>query len=457
MLVLAEARPGYVSDMKYLGAILLLQVIVAAIWHFESSFFLFTAMAFLLAGTNTSGYTVGIVVRWLFLGAGAFAGFVKWMKTSREHFGAIHLAALFCVLAALVSAMVSAMPEMALLKVLSLFLLFLYGASGVRLAVWGREASFVNGLVLGCEIAAYASGFFYFVLHYAIFGNPNSLGAVMGVVIVPVLLWSVLVADSRKVKHRRACALLLCGALLYISMCRAGIIAACCTTIILCVALRRQRLLLQGAFFLVLFLGVASVLQPEQSSEFVDSLTTSVLYKGKQEQGILGSRRTPWEQTLSVIQEHPWFGSGFGTSQLGQEASGTEFSRVNTREETGREHGSSYLALLEWVGLLGIVPFITLFLFVSLNIVRVLAWMRRTGSPFHYAIPLAMVLIGSFVHAGFEDWMFAVGYYITLLFWCFAFILADLAPAHERFRVPVPNPWRTPADSQLGTPIAHTR
>jgi hypothetical protein len=58
-------------------------------------------------------------------------------------------------------------------------------------------------------------------------------------------------------------------------------------------------------------------------------------------------------------------------------------------------------------------------------------WMRRTASPYHYGIPFALVLIGGFVHATLEDWLLAVGYYLTVIFWSFAFILTDLAPATE--------------------------
>ena len=55
--------------------------------------------------------------------------------------------------------------------------------------------------------------------------------------------------------------------------------------------------------------------------------------------------------------------------------------------------------------------------------------MRRTADPRHYSIPLAMVVLAGLVHAGFEDWLFAVGYYLCVYFWFFAFVLADLVPA----------------------------
>jgi hypothetical protein len=62
------------------------------------------------------------------------------------------------------------------------------------------------------------------------------------------------------------------------------------------------------------------------------------------------------------------------------------------------------------------------------NVWKVCAWMRRTANPRHYSIPLAMVVLAGLAHASFEDWLFAVGSYLCVYFWVFAFLLADLAP-----------------------------
>jgi hypothetical protein len=32
------------------------------------------------------------------------------------------------------------------------------------------------------------------------------------------------------------------------------------------------------------------------------------------------------------------------------------------------------------------------------------------------------------VHAAFEDWLFAVGYYLCVFFWSLAFIMVDVLP-----------------------------
>jgi hypothetical protein len=38
-------------------------------------------------------------------------------------------------------------------------------------------------------------------------------------------------------------------------------------------------------------------------------------------------------------------------------------------------------------------------------------------------------VVSGLCHASFEDWLFAVGSYICVYFWVFAFLLADLVPA----------------------------
>jgi O-antigen ligase len=447
LFVLAQTRPGYFSNTTYLGAILLTQIVIVGLWHYERIFFPLLLFMFVWAGTAIPYGTAAITARWFVLAFGAFAGYVKWMKSRRQHFGAFHLTALFCVLAALVSAMESALPDMALLKVLSFFLLLLYGSSGARLAILDREEKFINGLLLGSELTVYVTVISYFVLHNELFGNPNSLGAVIGVLVTPVLLWGTLFADRGYQRQRRVLAVFLCIFLLYFSLSRAGMAAAMVAAFVLCVSLGRQKLLLQGAFLLLFFLAVAGVLEPAHFDQFTSTIPSAVLYKGKRPEGLLGSRRTPWQQTVSIIQEHPWFGSGFGTSELGPDKSKVKISSVETKEEAGREHGSSYLAITEWLGLLGMIPFALLFFLLIRKIGLVCLWMRRTANPHHSSIPIALVLTAGLVHGVFEDWIVAVGYYLTVLFWTFAFILMDIAPDASPNAVHSASVWSPPTSA----------
>ncbi len=243
----ALTRPGYFSNGDYLAALVLVELVIAGLWFYETLFFPLLMFFFLWAGLGLPLSSVGTAGRWLVLVVAAFAGFAMWMRHPRHPYNAFHLVALCCVATALVSALASTEQRTSLLKVLSLFLLFLYGSTGARLAILGRESQFVRGLLIACEIMVYASALAYLGLGIPLWGNPNSLGAVMGVVMVPVLFWGVMVAGTPVQRYRRLVALLIAGTLLYIAFSRASVLAAVVAVGILCVCLRRQRLLLQGA------------------------------------------------------------------------------------------------------------------------------------------------------------------------------------------------------------------
>lgn len=431
-------RPFLFANTTYLSAILFLEIVVACLWRFEKVFFPITMVCFLVAATELPLASESLTLRWFFLGVGALVGSIIWMRTNRtRHFGLFHLVALFCVFSAVASASSSVVARIGLLKVGSLFLLFVYASTCGRIAMLGREQSFVRGLVRVCEVLVFAVSGCYLV-GYNMFGNPNNLGAIIGVVTTPILLWAALTAEDRGERQRRYIALALCGILLYITVCRAAIIADAVVTIVLTLALRRPRMLVRAVFAGALLLETMAVLNPSHMSDFMDSLTGRFIFKmeGQTNPGIFGSRRTPWENTLSAVKRHPWFGTGFGTSDLGPGGSVTRESSIYTVEGTNREHGSSYLAMAEYMGMLGILPFIFLLILLFRAITRTYTLMRKTGSPFHYAVPFALVSLAGLIHAGFEDWLFATGSYLCVFFWVSAFLLVDLAAeANTNLRV----------------------
>src|SRR5580658_7977711 len=154
----------YFGDITFLGGVLLLEIIIACLWNYDRYFFVFLVTAFAWAGMHLPLESSWTIARWVVLGAGAVAGFIIWTRTPRRPFGSLHLIAFFCVCAAFVSATVSPWIQMASLKAFSLFLLFLYCASGARLAILGREGRFFRGLLWGCEIVVYSTAICYFGL-----------------------------------------------------------------------------------------------------------------------------------------------------------------------------------------------------------------------------------------------------------------------------------------------------
>jgi O-antigen ligase len=435
LVALARFMPGYFTNQQYLAGMIFLQILAACLWFYDRLFLPFLMGCFLWAGMRVPMSESWTMARWIVLGAGAFVGLLRSLKLSRQHYHPFHLVASLCVASALVSAIASPLPEFSLLKVLSLFLLFLYGASGARLVLLDR-GRFFRGLLLASEISVYGSALAYFVLHQEIWGSPNSLGAIEGVVAAPLLLWGALVAPERSLRLRRSAACLGALYLVYFSVARASLLATLVAMFALLMGLRRQKLIIQGLMGAACFVAITAIAVPHHFEELRSSFTEGVIYKGHREQGLLGSRLTPWQETVQVIQANPYFGSGFGTSFQGDKPFG-EGRKFSSTSETNLERGSSYLAITEWVGLLGIMPFVLLFLIVIGAIARVYLWMRRTGSASHYSVPLMLVLVAGLTHACFEDWLFAVGYYLTVLFWSFAFLLMDVlpevAPHHTHF------------------------
>jgi hypothetical protein len=240
-----------------------------------------------------------------------------------------------------------------------------------------------------------------------------------------------LIAETRIQRNRRAIALILVGFMLYNSLSRAGMLAAILAVLTLLIALRQQRLLVKGAFVVFTFVSFAAVVRPAHFAEFVDTVTSNVVHKGRNEE-VFSSRKSPWEQTTSAIKQHPWFGSGFGTSDMEFVEQTTEVrknaSSLRTQAGSNREHGNSYLALAEYMGILGLLPFCILLFLIARLIVQVVLYMWRTGNPYHCAVPLAVVLLAGLVHVFFEDWLLAVGYYLCVFFWLAAFWLVDLRP-----------------------------
>jgi hypothetical protein len=83
------------------------------------------------------------------------------------------------------------------------------------------------------------------------------------------------------------------------------------------------------------------------------------------------------------------------------------------------------LAILSWVGVLGVLPFLLLLGALLGKVIQTFTWVFRTRDPAHAAVPLAIVVLAGLIHTGFEDWLFAPGYHLCVFFWCIAFMLVD--------------------------------
>jgi len=449
--------PQYLSNSSTLAIVIAAQLMLVVVARYRTAFFPVLITVFLLAGADLPLHGVFLQARWAVLAVAATAGVAIYLKDATYHFRTFHLVALFCILSAVVSAFVSQYPAESRLKAASLFLLFVYSLSGARVAVPAiHPERFFHRLLLGCEILVCITAFCYLALRVEVLGNPNSLGAVMGVVVVPVLLWGLLITESGLRRIRLGFELAIATLLLMNSFARAGIGAAFISSCLLCFCLRRYRLLINGVLAASLLATCVVVFLPRSSNgpniDSSESVGAAFLYKGHNSGGVFGSRQTVWQQTWSAIQQNPWFGTGFGTSLTSGDLTRMNYARNHIDSWVVREHGNSYLAIAEWTGLLGVLPFYLLVALTAIGAGNVFKSLRRTGNASSAAVPAAAIIAGGLFHAIFEDWMFAVGYYLCVFFWAIAFIMMDVLPRRtviyppEMF-VPIPSRYAGAAAS----------
>ena len=246
----------YFGNVTFLGGIVLLEIIVACLWKYDRRFFVLLMIAFVWAGMHVPMQGAWTSGRWVVLSAGAAVGCIVWMNAPRRPFGIVASYRFILHLRRLCLRHRFSVYTDGVFKALSLFLLFLYCASGARLAVLGREDRFFHGLLWGSEIAVYVTAICYFGLGESIWGNPNSLGASMSVGIFPVLLWGWFTSDGPGVRFRRLAALLLCTYLGYFSMARAGMASVALVTLIFCVCLQQYKLLVKMVALLLFLIAV---------------------------------------------------------------------------------------------------------------------------------------------------------------------------------------------------------
>ncbi len=457
--ILARYFAGYLTSVQYVVAFILIEVMIAVVWSYRQRCLPLVLLIFVLAGTRSPLHFVGSAGRWVVLFVAAIAGLRMYLNEPQRWFGPLHGLAMLCILSSFASAVVSSYPSTAAFKALSLLLLLIYCGSGARLDINDKPLMRATRFLRWVELLIYVLAFSYFGLHYPLLGNPNSLGAVLGVIAVPLLFWGSLQEMATPSLLRRRAALIMSVALLFSSYARAGIMAAFFSCLLVAIATRRYRYFLKGiGVALVAALLVALWVPIKNQTTASRSPLDKFLYKGHASGDLLKSRRSVWDNTIASIRQHPFLGSGFGTSANGKDVVGVEPNqmRVDT-VVAGKEHGNSYFAILEWEGLLGVVPFVLLLGLIVAYLFRFAIWIWRSREFSSPALPLAAMITAGLIHAGFEDWLFAVGYDLCVFFWIAVFLMVDSLPEAVRARRPTPISQGTRSWNERQIPAAIAR
>jgi O-antigen ligase len=416
LLFLSVKRP-YMFGESNVMALLVLVLAGFIASQYETHFWTILVTVFLWAGSSFPLSGSMSLFRWVVLGLGAFLALGYYARSSsRISFNYLHLLGLFTVIAAFASAIFSVNRALTLLKALSLAALFIYASIGARI-LWSRNPEpFIRKLVLMAEVLVYFTALCH-LASFEVWGNPNSLGLIMGCLCWPVLLWRWILPADRQGSPRRFIPLFLCGALLVLSLSRASISAAALISMFLLIGARRYRTLLAGVSLVSAALLFLFLLTPDRFQSAEDTF----LYKTGEHGKLMDSRQKPWERSLRTFRDNPWVGVGFGAAD---NSADWRFDYVTQGHQT-RERGSSYLTMLETTGAVGTTFFGLLILALLGQIWRVFSWVHRTGKVNQPAVVAAAIILGGLMNAVFEDWLLAVGYYMSIIFWVIALSLRD--------------------------------
>ena len=242
-------------------------------------------------------------------------------------------------------------------------------------------------------------------------GNSNYLGWMMAISFAP-LFWKVFDRQT-SIRNRRICFLLLLSIVyfLLLSQSRGAVLIVLCSCVGWLIASDTNRKLLIvsiTALLLIITLLVTPGVGDHFYQKYVLKGNTTNLEDAYQQ-----SRGEPFALTLAAAKKVWVFGAGYGVS-VG--ADSTSYRGGLSAVGYGREKGSSALAIIEEVGVAGLV----LVLLIVVHVFRrALKAYRKARTQKVRSIMglLTGLLFGMVLHANIEAWFVAPGSAESILFW----------------------------------------
>jgi O-antigen ligase len=127
-----------------------------------------------------------------------------------------------------------------------------------------------------------------------------------------------------------------------------------------------------------------------------------------------------WEELWYKFWLNPWFGSGFGVYDIASGSNGISFNSNGLTIEKA----NSYLGILEELGIVGAFIAACQTFFVLFTVSKKIA-KKKYRSYENRNILLMSIFVAGLINASFEAWMYAVGSFIAVSFWIFAFVAAN--------------------------------
>lgn len=153
--------------------------------------------------------------------------------------------------------------------------------------------------------------------------------------------------------------------------------------------------------------------------------------------GLISTRESIWEESLSAWSEQPWLGFGFGVSATAEawEAGPMGQSLGSLRD------GSGYLGLLESVGILGsslLGALVVSVMYAAVRGSRGPDWVRGLAEA-------GLLLLGALLaNAGAEPWLLGPGSLQSFTFWAITGMILSLQSRPHTQKARTPAPWSAP-------------
>ena len=252
------------------------------------------------------------------------------------------------------------------------------------------------------------------------FMNPNGIGAIYGIFLLPIVWFKFSEQKNGVQKFGILLLFILTLVQLLASQSRAGILAGILSLYILFVGQKNlsMRILILGLIVIIL---LSIYLENPESN-----LIKQFIYRN--ETILDGGNRIPkWIDIWNRFLVKPILGSGLGVTDTGQRDM-FAFSSLNYT----LEKANSYLGVLEELGIIGLL---IIFLSILIPIFKA-CWKGLIAINLPQeksSLILIAIIVAGLFNAIFEAWLFSVGSLISLSFWIFAALLLQPKYCEKKF------------------------
>ncbi len=247
-----------------------------------------------------------------------------------------------------------------------------------------------------------------FALYQGVTSNPNMLGALIGMSL-PFCIWHTY--KNWKRGRRKMFWIVICSGLLIclnVTLSRSAMLMAFTIVGGFLFAFRARRIV-EVIYLIALLVISFYAVMPEIGAK----VKTSVLYKfSREDQGVLFSRQWIWRESWEQAKLGGLIGGGYGVT-IGM----SEWDRINFSSASyGREKGNSQLAIIEEIGVIGVVLYSSLIILLLKYVYT--AFKRTSAGSDRVALGLALgTICGMILHSIFEAWWTAPGSPESIIFW----------------------------------------